>query len=41
VRIGLANGNRELALLNYKKSLSLNPSNENAKKIIESLEKQK
>jgi CubicO group peptidase (beta-lactamase class C family) len=31
----LANGNRDSALINYKKSLKLNPANDNAKKIID------
>lgn len=37
----LASGNRDSALLNYKKSLRLNPANDNAKKIIDSLEMHK
>jgi CubicO group peptidase (beta-lactamase class C family) len=37
----LANGNKDLALLNYKKSLRLNPANDNAEKIIDSLETHK
>ena len=35
----LANGNDELAILNYKKSLELNPNNLNAKDILEMLRK--
>lgn len=35
----LALGNKELALLNYKKAVALDPSNENGKKIIEELSK--
>jgi len=37
----LANGNKDLALVNYKKSLTLNPANDNAKKIVENLEAHK
>lgn len=33
----LANGDKKLALLNYKKSVALDPSNENGKKIIQDL----
>ena len=32
-------GNKELAIENYKKSLELNPDNENAKKMLEQLQK--
>ena len=32
-------GNKPLALLNYKKSLQLDPANDNAKKIITELDK--
>jgi tetratricopeptide (TPR) repeat protein len=32
-------GNKELAIENYKKSLELNPGNENAKKMLEQLQK--
>jgi CubicO group peptidase (beta-lactamase class C family) len=35
----LANGDKELALVNYKKSVALDPANENGKKIIEELQK--
>ncbi len=34
----MKNGNIELAILNYKKSLVINPENENAKKMIKELE---
>jgi CubicO group peptidase (beta-lactamase class C family) len=37
----LAKGNKDLALINYKKSLRLNPANDNAKRIIDSLETHK
>ncbi len=36
----MKNGNRELAIENYKKSLALNPDNENAKKKLEELQPQ-
>jgi tetratricopeptide (TPR) repeat protein len=32
-------GNKELAIQNYKKSLELNPANDNAKKMLEQLQK--
>jgi cytochrome c-type biogenesis protein CcmH/NrfG len=32
-------GNKSLALLNYKKSLQLDPANDNAKKLITELDK--
>jgi tetratricopeptide (TPR) repeat protein len=32
-------GNKELAIENYKKSLELNPDNENAKKMLQQLQK--
>lgn len=35
----LNNGDKELALYNYKKAVALDPSNENGKKIIEDLQK--
>ncbi|WP_338764522.1 serine hydrolase [Bernardetia sp. ABR2-2B] len=35
------NGNTDLALLNYKKSLELNPTNSNAEKMIEKIESEK
>lgn len=35
----MINGNNELARLNYNKSLELNPGNENAKKMLENLNK--
>ena len=35
----LANGAKKMALLNYKKSVALDPSNENGKKIIEDISK--
>lgn len=31
----LENGNKEQAIFHYKKSLALNPNNENAKEILE------
>ncbi len=34
----LDDGNKELAIINYKKSLELNPQNENAKEILKKLE---
>jgi len=36
-----ANGNRELALASYRKSLELDPSNDNARRMIERLQKEK
>jgi hypothetical protein len=35
----MVNGDTDLAILNYEKSLELNPANENAKKILEKLQK--
>ena len=35
----LANGDKKMALLHYKKSVALDPSNENGKKIIEEISK--
>ena len=35
----MIDGNNELARLNYNKSLELNPGNENAKKMLENLNK--
>jgi predicted TPR repeat methyltransferase len=32
-------GKKELAIQNYRKSLELNPDNENAKKMLKELEK--
>jgi tetratricopeptide (TPR) repeat protein len=32
-------GNKELAIADYKKSLELNPNNDNAKKMLEQLQK--
>jgi len=37
----LANGDNQLALENYKKSIELDPSNSNARKIIDDLNKKK
>ena len=34
-------GNKELAIINYKKSLEINPSNENAKRFIKELTSEK
>jgi predicted negative regulator of RcsB-dependent stress response len=34
-----ADGNKELAILNYKKSLELDPGNQNAKQMLEQLNK--
>ncbi len=37
----MKNGNRELAIENYKKSLELNPDNDNARKMLEELQPKK
>lgn len=37
----MADGNNELAIYNYKKSLELNPDNENAKDMLQQLQKDK
>jgi len=37
----MINGNKELAIKNYKKSLELNPDNTNAKEMLNKLEKNK
>ena len=37
----MKHGDKELAIQNYKKSLELNPKNENAKKKLDELEKEK
>jgi hypothetical protein len=34
----MKNGEKDLAIENYKKSIELNPKNENGKKILEKLE---
>lgn len=35
----LKNGDKELAITNYKKSLDINPNNENAKKVLKEIQK--
>ena len=35
----LKNGNKELAIINYKKSVALDPTNENGKKVLEEISK--
>ena len=37
----LADGNKDLAIVNYKKSVELDPTNENGKKVLEELSKSK
>ena len=35
----LKNGDKKLAIINYKKSVELNPNNENGKKVLEEISK--
>jgi len=36
----MRSGNNKAAILNYRRSLELNPANENARKMLEQLEKE-